>query len=116
MCWMKAPASVRASYPFGAAFYQNDSLDENFARAKEGGKEKTGEASSLSPSHGPLRFVTSLSRFALASAKNGKTKRLAAFGGYLEKLLEKESLFAGWMKAILDFSVFWGVHPRELEV
>ena len=40
-------------------------LDENLC-AKEGGKEKTGEASLrslLSPSHGPLRFVNSHSRF-----------------------------------------------------
>ena len=43
-------------------------------RAKEGGKEITG-ACRLYPSHGPLRFITSHSRFALASAMR-KTKRL----------------------------------------
>ena len=45
------------------------SFDEN-VRAKEGGKETTGEtcfACHLYPSHGPLRFITSHSRFALAS-------------------------------------------------
>ena len=50
------------------------SLAENL-RAKEGGKEKTGEASlpsHLSPSHGPLLFVTSHSRFALASVQKRK--------------------------------------------
>ena len=50
------------------------SFDEN-VRAKEGGKEKTGFACRLYPSHGPLQFITSHSRFALASAKR-KTKRL----------------------------------------
>ena len=53
------------------------SFDEN-VRAKEGGKETTGEtcfACHLYPSHGPLRFITSHSRFALASAMR-KTKRL----------------------------------------
>ena len=48
------------------------SLDENL-RAKEGGKEQRGEtrfASLLYPSHGPLRFVLSHSRFALASIRN----------------------------------------------
>ena len=58
------------------------SFDEN-VRAKEGGKETTGEtalrlfyfACRLYPSHGPLRFITSHSRLALASAMR-KTKRL----------------------------------------
>ena len=50
------------------------SFDEN-VRAKEGGKETTGFACRLYPSHGPLRFITSHSRFALASAMR-KTKRL----------------------------------------
>ena len=50
------------------------SFDEN-VRAKEGRKETTGFACRLYPSHGPLRFITSHSRFALASAKR-KTKRL----------------------------------------
>ena len=49
------------------------SFDEN-VRAKERGKETTG-ACCLYPSHGPLRFITSHSRFALASAMR-KTKRL----------------------------------------
>ena len=44
-------------------------------RAKEGGKETTGFACCLYPSHGPLRFITSHSRFTLASAMR-KTKRL----------------------------------------
>ena len=47
------------------------SLDEN-VRAKEGGKETTGR---LYPSHGRLRFITSHTRFALASTMR-KTKRL----------------------------------------
>ena len=54
-------------------------------RAKEGGKEKTG-VSLLYPSHGPLRFVTSYSRFAPASmrnhAKNEAPKEEADPGGY----------------------------------
>ena len=54
------------------------SLDEN-VRAKEGGKETTGETSLRLPSvyfsHGPLRFITSHSRFALASTM-WKTKRM----------------------------------------
>ena len=50
------------------------SFDEN-VRAKEGGKETTDFACRLYPSHGPLQFITSHSRFALASAKR-KTKRL----------------------------------------
>ena len=50
------------------------SFDEN-VRAKEGGKETTGFACRLYPSHGPLLFISSHSRFALASAKR-KTKRL----------------------------------------
>ena len=43
------------------------SLDEN-VRAKEGGKETTSEWRRY-PSHGHLRFITSHSRFALASSK-----------------------------------------------
>ena len=53
------------------------SFDEN-VRAKESGKETTGKtrfACRLYPSHGSLRFITSHSRFALASAMR-KTKRL----------------------------------------
>ena len=49
------------------------SLDENL-RAKEGGKEKTGETALKPPffylAHGPLRVVTSHSRFALTSLRN----------------------------------------------
>ena len=44
-------------------------------RAKEGGKEKTGETSlrlASFPFHGPLLFVTSHSRFALATVQKGK--------------------------------------------
>ena len=51
------------------------SLDENM-RAKEGGKETTGFACRLYPSHGPLRFITSHSRFALASTMRKTVKRL----------------------------------------
>ena len=50
------------------------SFDEN-VRAKEGRKKTTGFAYRLYSSHGFLRFITSHSRFALASAKR-KTKRL----------------------------------------
>ena len=46
------------------------SFDEN-VRAKEGGKETTGFACRLYPSHGPLRFITSHSfRARLCHAKN----------------------------------------------
>ena len=48
-----------------SAAYPDVSLDENVS-AKEDGKD---------PSHGPLRFITSHSRFALASTTR-KTKRL----------------------------------------
>ena len=47
-------------------------------RAKEDGKEKTGEIPPvLSPFHGPLRFFTSHSRFSLAFIRDqtAKTKR-----------------------------------------
>ena len=50
------------------------SFDEN-VRANEGRKETTGEtcfACRLYPSHGPLRFITSHSRFVLASAGHAK--------------------------------------------
>ena len=50
------------------------SFDEN-VRAKEGGKKTTSVACRLYPSHGHLRFITSNSRFALASAMR-KTKSL----------------------------------------
>ena len=53
---------VPASYPDVSL-----SLDEN-VRPKEGGKETTRECR-LYPSHGHLRFITSHSRFALASSK-----------------------------------------------
>ena len=55
------------------------SLDEKL-RAKEGGKEKTGFASFLSPPHGPLRFVTSHSRFALADVRKTKGMRKKQLG------------------------------------
>lgn len=48
------------------------SIDVNL-RAKKGGKKKTGETLPLfflAPSLGPLRFVTSHSRFALAYARD----------------------------------------------
>ena len=44
-------------------------------RAKEGGKEKTGFASLLYPSHGSLLFVTSHSRFSLASMRKTNSLR-----------------------------------------
>ena len=50
------------------------SFDEN-VYAKEGGKETKGFAYRLYPSHGHLQFITSNSRFALASAMR-KTKSL----------------------------------------
>ena len=92
----------------GLSLDPNDSFSMKILRAKEGEREKTGETSSLSHSHAPLLFVTSLSRFALTSAKNEKTKCLAAFGGYLEKPLEKKSLFAGWNKSYTRFLCFPG--------
>ena len=49
-------------------------FDES-VRSKEGGKETRSFAYRLYPFHGPLQFITSHSRFALASAKR-KTKRL----------------------------------------
>ena len=72
---------ARASY-FSVHFFaclvpRRLSFDENL-RAKEGGKEATGKtrfACRLYLSHGPLRFITSHSRFALASAMR-KTKRV----------------------------------------
>ena len=52
-------------------------LDENVC-AKKGGKEKKDVASLLSPSHGPLRYATSHSRFTRVSRSIlcKKTKRL----------------------------------------
>ena len=58
-----------------AASHPDVSLDENM-RAKEGGKETTGFAYRLYPSHGPLLFITSHSRFALASTMRKTVKRL----------------------------------------
>ena len=47
-------------------------------RAKEDEKEKTGEIPPvLSPSHGPLSFVTSHSRFALAFIRDQNAKNEA---------------------------------------
>ena len=53
------------------------SLDEN-VRTKEGGKEETDIASLLSPSHGPLCYVTSHSRVTSVSRSPlcEKSKRL----------------------------------------
>ena len=51
------------------------SFDEN-VRAKEGGKETTGETCRLYPSHGPLRFITSHS-FRAHLAKNEAPKEEA---------------------------------------
>ena len=52
----------------GPASYPDVSLD---VRAKEGGKETTGFACRLYPSHGPLRFITSHSfRARLCHAQN----------------------------------------------
>ena len=60
------------------------SLNENL-RTQEGGKKRTG-VSLFYPSHGPLRFVTSYSRFASACtrnhAKNEAPKEEADPGGY----------------------------------
>ena len=54
------------------------SFDEN-VRAKEGGKETTGETCRLYPSHGPLWFITSHSfRARLCHAKNEAPEEEAA--------------------------------------
>ena len=64
-------------------------------RAKEGGKETI--ACRLYPSHGPLRFITSHSRFVLASAMR-KTKRL-------RRRLRAPYIFKGitWKNVLLLF-------------
>ena len=78
------------------------SFDEN-VRAKEGGKETT--VVRLYPSHGPLRFITSHSRFALASAMR-KTKGLrrrlprTCKGGWHSPPLH--SVFENFIKKILS--------------
>ena len=62
--------------PPGYVSYPDVSLSRwKILRAKEGGKEKTGLVSIFSPSHGPLRFVTSHSRFALADVRKTKGMR-----------------------------------------
>ena len=64
------------------------SFDEN-VRAKEGGKETTGDACRLYPSHGPLRFITSHSfRARLCHAKNETPEEEADLEGgmYLTEL------------------------------
>ena len=61
------PAFIRSNRD-EAASYPDVSLD---VRAKEGGKETTGFACRLYPSHGPLRRITSHSfRARLCHAKN----------------------------------------------
>ena len=74
------------------------SFDET-VRAKEGGKETMGFACRLYPSHGPLRFITSHSRFALASAKR-KTKRLRR---RLDTSLLRAVYFVPWKRKPLHF-------------
>ena len=65
-----------------AASYPDVSLD---VRAKEGGKETTGFACRLYPSHGPLRFITSHSfRARLCHAKNEAPEEEADSFPYLE--------------------------------
>ena len=57
------------TYAKGAALYPGVSLSNENLRAKEDGKEETGEAHfALLLFHGPLLFVTSHSGFALPSA------------------------------------------------
>ena len=76
-CLQKSTPWLEALLACGCLVPRRLSLDEN-VRAKEGGKETTGEtcfACRLYPSHGPLRFITSHSRFALASTMR-KTKCL----------------------------------------
>ena len=49
-----------------------------YTQSSEGWRKRTRDLSFLSPSHGPLRFVTSLSRplrFALASIRNTECLR-----------------------------------------
>ena len=77
------------------------SFHEN-VRAKEGGKETTGFACRLYPSHGPLQFITSHSRFALASAKR-KTKRLRR---RLDTSLLRAVSFVLWRRKPLCFLLF----------
>ena len=67
--------------PPGYVSYPDVSLSRwKILRAKEGGKDKKGFASFLSPSHGPLRFVTSHSRFALADVRKTKGMRKKQLG------------------------------------
>ena len=62
------------------------SLDEN-VRAKEGGKDTTGFACRLYPSHGPLRFITSHSfRARLCYAKNEAPEEEAEPRAYMQQL------------------------------
>ena len=97
------------------------SLDEN-VRAKEGGKETTGEtcfACHLYPSHGPLRFITSHSRFALASTMR-KTKRLRRTLGLrcsrlLTHSIEADQLICYSLKGIFLFRSGWQETPLVRE-
>ena len=82
------------------------SFDEN-VRAKEGGKETTGFACRLYPSHGPLQFITSPSRFALASAKKNEAPEeeaghLAITGSFLCPL-EKKALTFSFISPALKY-------------
>ena len=71
------------------------SFDEN-VRAKEGGKETTGEtcfACHLYPSHGPLRFITSHSFHAhLCHAKNEAPEEEAGVNQYLSVNLKSMAI------------------------
>ena len=71
-------------------------------RAKEGGKETTGFARYLDPSHGPLRFITSHSRCALASAMR---KRSAWGGGWESSILDFQNGFLGFFQLRLNTGI-----------
>ena len=101
-------------------------------RAKEGGKEKTGFTSLLYPSYGSLRFVTSHSRFSLASMRNRKSLRrrllLEASGRLIETpcsrseivnfyilLNHNKILKSDWLSAVL-ISALKGQCNRTIRV
>ena len=75
-------------------------------RANEGEKETTGFALSfahrLYPSHGPLRFITSHSRCALASAMR---KRSAWGGGWESSILDFQNGFFGFFHLRLNTGI-----------
>ena len=88
------------------------SLDEN-VNAKEGGKETTGD-----PSHRLLRFLTSHSRFALASTTR-KTKRLRRkLVHYLDLgsayNWSKQISIAAWPIRSTDWTSFGGVTSGDV--